>query len=113
MEQTDPADHKSILNSVRPIVQERWAKQAPAIILPAIRAKFSQNERLTNFLIETHPLAIGEASRDSMWGVGLQLEHKDVLNPDNWERHRNLLGNTLAKVRAELMHQLLNKQVIQ
>lgn len=108
MESTDPADHKSILNSLRPQVQERWAEKAPAIILPAIRAKFSQNERLSNFLIETHLLAIGEASRDSMWGVGLPLEHKDVLDTTKWERHGNLLGNTLARVRAELIQQLIN-----
>lgn len=60
MNTTDPADHKNILNSLRREVQEQWAEQAPEIILPAIRAKFSQNERLKNFLIETHPLAIGD-----------------------------------------------------
>lgn len=113
MELSDPADHKTILNNLRPKVQQQWAEQAPAIILPAIRAKFSQNEWLTNFLIETHPLAIGEASRDSMWGVGLQLEHKDVLHTEKWERHGNLLGNTLAQVRAELIHQFSNNQAVQ
>lgn len=108
MELSDPADHKVILNNLRSVVQERWAELAPDIILPAIRAKFSQNERLSNFLIETHPLAIGEASRDSIWGVGLQLEHKDVMDVSKWEPHGNLLGNTLARVQAELIHMFNN-----
>lgn len=103
MEVTDPADHKVILNTLHREVQEQWAEHAPEIILPAIRAKFAQNERLLNFLVETYPLAIGEASRDTMWGVGLQLEHKEVLNTNKWEKHGNLLGNTLAQVRAEIV----------
>lgn len=108
METTDPASHKVILNTLRKDVQKQWAEQAPEILLPAIRAKFHQNEKLMNFLIETYPLAIGEASRDSMWGVGLQLEHEEVLNTSKWEQHGNLLGNTLAQVRAELMDSLNN-----
>lgn len=108
MESNDPADHKVILNKLRSKVQEQWAVQAPEIILPAIRAKFSQNEHLSNFLIETHPLAIGEASKDPIWGVGLHLEHENVLDINCWERHGNLLGNTLAQVRAELMEAMFN-----
>lgn len=79
MEQKDPAEHKIILNILRKDVQERWTEQAPDVILPAVRAKFLQNEQLANFLVETHPLPIGEASRDTVWGIGLTLESTDVL----------------------------------
>lgn len=80
MDSKEPAEHKSNLNLLWKDVQERWTEQAPLIILPVIRAKFLQNEHLANFLIETHLLAIGEASRDPIWGVGMHLEHKDVLD---------------------------------
>lgn len=106
MDFKDPSDHKRILNQSRNEVREEWEVKAPDIILPAIRAKFQQNEQLANFLIETFPLAIGEASRNSMWGIGMQLEHKDVLDSRKWEKHGNLLGNTLVQVRAEMMHNL-------
>lgn len=108
METNDPADHKVILNKLREKVQEQWAVQAPEIILPAVRAKFSQNEQLSNFLISTHPLPICEASRDPIWGVGLHLEHERVLDRNSWERHGNLLGITLTQVRAELMEAMYN-----
>lgn len=103
MDVKEPAGHKNILNLLRKDVQKKWAEQAPSIILPAIRAKFQQNDHLAQFLIDTYPLAIGEASRDTLWGVGMQLENKDVLDTGKWELNGNLLGNTLAQVRAELI----------
>lgn len=106
MDLKEPSEHKGILNQLRNEVKEEWEIKAPDIILPAIRAKFQQNEQLANFLIETFPLAIGEASRNTMWGIGMQLEHKDVLDSRKWEKYENLLGNTLVQVRAELMTNL-------
>lgn len=108
MEVNEAAEHKVILNSLRAEVQELWEKQAPHIILPAVRAKFQQNERLANFLIETYPLAIGEASKDAVWDVGMQLEHQDVMDITKWEHRGNLRGYTLEQVREELMRNILN-----
>lgn len=73
-----------------------------------MRAKFQQNEQLANFLIETFPLAIGEASRDAVWGIGMQLEHPDVLDVLKWEHRGNLLGYTLDQVREELMRTIMD-----
>lgn len=105
-EQKDPSECKRILNLLRGEIQEKWEEEAPAVVLPAIRAKFQQNEKLADFLIETYPLAIGEASRDSIWGTGLTLEHKDTLDTNKWEHRGNLLGYTLTQVRNELMQNL-------
>lgn len=108
MDAQEPATHKSILNLLRNDVQEKWAEQAPSVILPALRAKFQQNEHLAKFLRETYPLPLGEASNDPIWGIGMPLEHIDVLNTEKWEPHGNLLGNTLAQVRDELMNPALH-----
>lgn len=89
MDSKEPSEHKSILNQLRHEVQEPWSEQAPHIILPALRAKFQQNEQLAKFLTDTY--------------VGMSLEHKDVLDTTKWELNGNLLGNTLAQVRAELI----------
>lgn len=102
-----PAEYKGILNNLRKDVQGIWSEKAPDIILPAIRAKFKQNERLTNFLVETYPLPIGEASRDSIWGIGLPLEHADVLDLSKWDHQGNLLGYTLMQVREEIMREIM------
>lgn len=104
----EPAEHKAILNSLRNEVQEAWEKQAPQVILPAIRAKFRQNDHLADFLIETYPLSIGEASRNQMWGIGMQLEHQDVMDINKWDHRGNLLGYTLEQVREELMRTVLD-----
>lgn len=102
IETQHPADHKVILNTLFHDRREDWIAQAPALITPAIRAKFSQNEDLADLFKDTHPLQIGEASKNPIWG--LSLEDGRALHPKNWASNRNLLGNTLVQVRNELMH---------
>lgn len=103
MKSPDPADHKVILNSLKKDTQDQWRTRAEEIIPKAVRAKFNQNPYLASFLVETFPRAIGEASADRVWGIGLKLEDKDVLVESAWEKEGNLLGKTLAKVRQELI----------
>lgn len=58
---------------------------------------------LKDLLISTHPLQIGEASKDNFWGVGLSLEYPNVLDADQWAPEGNLLGRTLMLLREELL----------
>lgn len=97
METNDPADHKVILNTLYNNRREEWISQAPELILPAVTAKFQQNEDLADFLIDTHPLPIGEASKNSIWGIGLSLDDRRALDPSQWLPDGNLLGNTLSR----------------
>lgn len=106
MESPDPADHKVVLNILKKENhenQDQWKEKAKEIIPKAIRAKFFQNHHLASFLVGTFPRVIGEASTDRVWGIGLRLEDKEVLNESAWGREGNLLGRTLAEVRQELM----------
>lgn len=102
MESADPADHKVVLNKLRSAVSTAWKEKAPDLILSAVRAKFRQNHALKKILIDSYPLQIGEASRDSFWGIGLSLENADVLDTSKWAKEGNLLGRTLVSVRDEL-----------
>lgn len=77
--------------------------KAPDIIKVAVKAKFTQNHHLTKFLMDSHTLQIGEASRDSFWGVGMSLENPEVLNTTKWALGGNLLGRSLVSLREELM----------
>lgn len=103
MDSSDPADHKVVLNKLRTVVAEKWTEKAPSFIKAAAKAKFSQNHHLTKFLLDSHPLRIGEASRDTFWGIGLSLENPDVLDTTKWAPGGNLLGKTLMAVREDLM----------
>jgi ribA/ribD-fused uncharacterized protein len=45
-------------------------------------AKFSQNERLKTFLLNTGNRVLVEASpRDRIWGIGMGASNPDVENP--------------------------------
>lgn len=104
MASSDPADHKVVLNKLRPVVSKEWAEKAPALITPAIRAKFVQNPNIAQFLTDSHPLLIGEASRDKVWGIGLSLEDPNALDDSKWAPEGNLLGRTLVSIREELLN---------
>lgn len=103
MQQGDPAEHKMILNKLRRHNPEEWHQQAPDHISKALKAKFTQNTLLKDLLLSTHPLQIGEASRDTFWGVGHSLESPNVLDTEQWPTEGNLLGKTLMSLREELM----------
>lgn len=104
MESTDPADHKVVLNKLRPAVSEEWKEKAPEIIKAAVRAKFTQNSTLNRLLTDSQPLLIGEASKDNFWGIGLSLEDPNVLDVSKWAPEGNLLGRTLTSLREELLN---------
>lgn len=103
MEQKDPAEHKLILNKLRNDKLEEWRRNAPELISKALKAKFTQNSLLKDLLLSTYPLQIGEASKDTFWGVGLTLENQSVLDTDKWAPEGNLLGRTLMAIREDLM----------
>lgn len=108
LEKSDPADHKVILNALRADKPSVWASKAEEYILQATRAKFQQNEELADFLITTHPLELGEASKNPIWGIGLTLDSLDVLDSSKWNHQGNLMGRTLVKVRDELIASYIN-----
>lgn len=108
MDSEDPAEHKAVLNQLKAFQDETWTTKLDEVIMTAVRAKFEQNEHLANFLVETHPLRIGEASRDTFWGIGFTLESEEALNFKKWPRHGNLLGKTLERVRDEMIQHFLS-----
>lgn len=98
----DPVGAKSILNFLRNNHEQEWDTQRENIAMEALRAKFNQNKRLQSFLLRTGQLQLGEASKNKVWGVGLNLEDQDILDTSKWLQSGNLLGKMLMKVRREL-----------
>ena len=62
------------------------------------RAKFEQNEKLRDFLLQTDGKVIGEASIDPFLGIGLPLSDINVCSPENWPGE-NIFGKVLTDVR--------------
>ena len=78
---------------------EEWNKNKINIVVQGNILKFSQNEDLKQFLIDTGDKILVEASpTDKIWGIGLDQYNPDSRNPLKW-KGQNLLGFSLMKVR--------------
>ncbi|EAD0597867.1 NADAR family protein [Listeria monocytogenes] len=82
--------------------EDIWLKNRFNIVMRANQAKFSQNEELKKFLMQTKNRILVEASPvDKIWGIGMAADNKNVENPLYW-KGLNLLGFALMAVRDEL-----------
>lgn len=98
-----PAEVKKLGRQVTNFNQEIWQNNCFEIVKKANYYKFTQNENLKEFIINTKNRILVEASPvDPIWGIGMAEDHKDIMNPNKW-RGDNLLGFALMEVRDELL----------
>jgi ribA/ribD-fused uncharacterized protein len=94
---------KALGRKVRNFDQKVWDQMHTFIVLEGNYEKFIQNENLADILVATEGLELVEASPyDKIWGVGLAVDHPDIIHKDKW-RGTNLLGKVLTDVRAEII----------
>lgn len=97
-----PRDHKALGRQVRGFVSDVWDRERLAIVVRGNLAKFSQNPEMRAALLATGDKLLVEASPlDKIWGVGLRADDPKIHDRDKW-RGKNLLGEALMRVRAEL-----------
>lgn len=98
----NPVKNKRLGQKVSNFKKDIWDKVKADIMYDTMFAKFSQNDDLKTFLLNTGDTKICEASPiDSEWGVGLSLRSPDVFNPENWKGN-NLAGQILQRIRQTL-----------
>jgi ribA/ribD-fused uncharacterized protein len=98
-----PAEAKAYGRRVQNFDPEIWKKNSTAVVVKANRAKFTQNEGFTEWLIDTAPKILVEASpRDRIWGIGMGKNNLAASDPKQW-RGQNLLGFALTRVRDSLL----------
>ena len=74
------------------------------IVVKGNLLKFSQNEHLKEFLVNTGNRILVEASpTDRIWGIGMQQGEPGIEAPKKWNG-LNLLGFALMEVRDELQN---------
>lgn len=100
METSDPVVQKGIGRAVAGFNSAEWKREAQNVLMPGLRAKFSQVDECKAFLMATGNKLIGEASLDKFWGIGLKLGHDDIFNREKWES--NVMGKALQEIRNEL-----------
>ncbi|MDJ0568622.1 MAG: NADAR family protein [Pleurocapsa sp. MO_192.B19] len=94
-----PGEAKKLGRQVKGFKQEIWLEYRSPIVVQGNIGKFSQNEALKEFLLNTGERILVEASpRDRIWGIGLGQNNPDAENPYKWQG-LNLLGFALMEVR--------------
>ena len=87
----------------RKVDDEIWKEKRFDVVVKGNIAKFSQNEKLLDFLLSTGNNILVEASpKDTVWGIGLDESSPEAIQPRKW-KGENLLGFALMEVRDILL----------
>ncbi len=96
MSSSEPSEYKKFGRLIKGFDEKVWDAEKCNIVIKGNTAKFSQNEDLKQFLLNTNSRILVEASPyDKIWGIGL-AEYN--CNPTQWQGS-NLLGFCLMEVR--------------
>ena len=99
LSESAPAQIKKYGRQIKNFNDEEWNKHKIKTVVEGNVLKFSQNEDLKEFLIETGDKILVEASpHDRIWGIGIDANNPDANNPNKW-KGENLLGFSLMEVR--------------
>lgn len=100
LNETDVRKIKALGRKAKNFNNELWDIHKENFMYNACYAKFSQNDKLKDFLLSTGNREIVEASPvDNIWGIGFSSDNA-MENVDKWGQ--NLLGKVLMKVREDL-----------
>lgn len=98
----DPGKAKHLGRTIKGFSENLWKKKRFDIVVSGNMAKFSQNSKLSDYLLNTDSRVLVEASpKDRIWGIGLAEDDPDAGNPNLW-KGLNLLGFALMEVRHQL-----------
>lgn len=105
MSSNDPKEMKALGRKVKNFNAEIWDKNCVDIVTRGNVLKFSQNEKLKQYLLDTKDKILVEASPyDAIWGIKMSRDNPDVLDPNKWQG-TNFLGFALVEVRETLKKQ--------
>ena len=97
-----PKAAKQLGRQVKGFDQRIWEEARFRLVVEGNLAKFSQNNGLGEFLLETNEKVLVEASpMDRIWGIGMAASNAQAEHPEQW-RGLNLLGFALMEVRHRL-----------
>lgn len=94
-----PKQFKALGRKISGFKQDIWDKSCRDIVVKGNTAKFSQNEALGHYLMNTGERVLVEASPyDKIWGIGMGRDDPKCENPTLWNG-TNYLGFCLMEVR--------------
>ena len=103
MATNEPGVQKKLGRKVKGFDLVRWHSVARGVMFRASMAKYTQNPDLLTALLATAGTTLVEASPyDTIWGIGLAADDPRARSRSTW-LGKNWLGETLTKVRDQLM----------
>jgi ribA/ribD-fused uncharacterized protein len=112
LKSNNPKECKALGRKVSGFDNVWWQDNCIEIVFRGAHAKFSQNRKLYNMLMNTGEATLVEASPfDKIWGIGLDEENAKKTNPDDWPG-TNWLGIILTDLREHFLmeEELARKQ---
>ncbi len=102
LETEDVARIKELGRRVSGYDENHWNGVRQLVVYEGLLAKFSQNEKLQEWLKATGNAVLAEcAVKDCIWGIGLSMNDPDRFERAKW-KGQNLLGYALMMVRDRL-----------
>ena len=102
LRESRPAAQKSMGSKVAGYNEEEWLEVLHTVLMQGLQAKFNQSEFCKQFLLATGSKQIGEAAKDKIYGIGMNLRHPNVLDHTKWDPKGNIMGKCLMEVRDKL-----------
>ena len=95
----DPKRQKELGRKVKKFDMTYWNEHCLQIVFRGNHAKFDQNKRLYDMLMNTSPTLLVEASPfDKIWGIGMDEKAASKTPESDWPG-TNWLGKTLTNIR--------------
>lgn len=105
MASINPKEQKKLGREVRGFLVSEWEYVACNIVYKGNLAKFTQNKKLKELLLNTKGTILVEASPyDKIWGIGLSENDPRSLDRNQW-LGKNWLGEVLTKVREQIINE--------
>ena len=92
---------KNQTRNIRHYDQQSWENSAKSLCYDGIKAKFTQNPWLANFLLSTNDEVLAEATFDKVWGTGVPLHCRDCTDRTQWHGI-GIMGEILMAIQEEL-----------
>lgn len=112
LKSNNPKECKALGRKVSGFDNVWWQDNCIEIVFRGAHAKFSQNKKLYNMLMNTGDTMLVEASPfDKIWGIGLDEDQAKKTSPDDWPG-TNWLGIVLTDLREHFLmeEELARKQ---
>ena len=105
LDSDSPVVQKAIGRDISGFNQRTWHEEVEEAIYPGLLKKFQNVTEAKEALLKTGNRALGEATKESPWGVGKTLADPDVLDQSKWTDD-NLIGRVLTKIRETLKREI-------